>query len=368
MRIAAASRRVAIAILLPCACLAGAACGGASDPGQVEVAGNAVPVTVAIARIETLRDVIAVPGTVVPAAAFDWTIHAPEPGLVAELPVATGDAVTAGELLVRFDVLSVTQQIATRQALLAAAERALADAQAEFTRKEALFERGLVARNDYEATRAAAAAAQSQVSQARTELEIVEQLVDTTRVTARFDGLVAEVWKAEGDFAEGGESDPVLRVVDPTRTEILIDVPVEQTARLSVNQPAVVLSPLAEGPVEATVARLETPDDPGAANVPVRLAYRREEPLEIGSPVQAEIVLEQRVDAVVVPADAVLRDDAGAFVLIAGADLVAHRRDVRVGLVLDALAQITQGLAAGDRVIVGGASQVADGQAILVGR
>jgi RND family efflux transporter MFP subunit len=361
-----AVRRVAV-LALPVAVLTGAACGGASGPQDAEVADNAVPVTVAIARIETLRDVLVVPGTVVPSTSADWTIHAPEAGVVAELPKAEGDEVLAGDLLVRFDILTISQTIALKQAAMADAERRLMDARREMDRQQVLFDQGLLARNTYEATRSAVNAAEAQVMQAQADLDVASMLQDAARITARFDGVVAMRWKTEGDFVDGTSNDPVLRVVDPTRTQIAIGLPIEQAGRISAGQAATVEGPFADGPIPATVARV-MPGGAGDIGAEVRLNYESQTPLALDTALRVEIVLDQRTDAVVVPAEAILRDGSGVYVFIAGTDLVAHRRDVRVGLTVGGLAQVLQGLDAGDRVVVGSADQVSDGAAILVGR
>jgi RND family efflux transporter MFP subunit len=335
-------------------------------------------VTVAIARLDTLRDPLLLTGLVVPATSGDWTIYAPEAGLLAQVTKTVGAPVAAGELLVRFDVLSISQQIETNRMLLAQAERRRDDAFTERDRLQSLFDRGLVARNEVTNHRIEVTAAEGAVAQAEAELKVASLQEEATRVTARFDGIVAALWKAEGDFVTGTRDDPVMRVVDPTRTQVAVHVPVDQSARLSagqivtvsttggINAVGEVVAP--EGPLPGSVVRVSMPTDPAEPRAEVRLDYQREEPLALETAVRVEILLEQRADAIVVPVEAVRRDEGGGFVFIAGEDLVAHRRDVRVGLVVGPLAQIIQGVSAGDRVIVGGGETVQDGQAIRVGR
>lgn len=360
-------------MLMIAACGGMTACGGgggdASDAGQAGApASDAVPVTAGIARLETLRDALVLPGQVAPSSATDWTVTAPGPGTVAELPVAEGDAVTAGDLLVRFDVLAVTQEVLAKQTVVTLAERVAEDARADATRKEELFGRGLIARNDLEASRSALGAAETTLTQARTELEIVQELQQASRVTARFDAVVVSVMKTTGDYVDGSTNDPVLRVVDPTRTQVVVELPVDQVGRLGAGQAAVLTAPATIDPIAATVARVDLPTDPMVRSAIVRLNYETPEPLPLDTPVRVEIVLDERANAVVVPAEAVLHDVDGAFVLLAGTDLIARRRAVRVGLVVGGLAQILQGLQAGERIVVGSADQVVDGQAILVSR
>jgi RND family efflux transporter MFP subunit len=342
---------------------------GRGEPPEPEEASGGTRVTTAIARIETLRDPLVLSGTVVPSLAADWTIRAPEAGTVAEITKAEGEAVTTGELLVRFDILAVTQQVQARESTLTLARQRLADARADFARMQSLFEGGLAARNAFEASRTAVTTAEAAVNQAETEMKLATVLLDAARVVARFDGVVVTRWKNEGDFATGSDTDPVLRVVDPTRTQIAIDVPLERAARLSAGMPATIDgAPGLETPVIGTVARITMPTDVIAATSTVRLNYQTPVPLALDTPVRVEIVLDQQTDAIVVPADAIQRDAQGAYVMIADADLVARRRDVRVGLTAGTLTQILQGVAAGDRVIVAGAGLLADGDIVVVAR
>jgi multidrug efflux system membrane fusion protein len=64
----------------------------------------------------------------------------------------------------------------------------------------------------------------------------------------------------------------------------------------------------------------------------------------------------------------VVHGEDGTFVMIAGADGLAHRRDVRLGLVTKALTEIVSGVTAGDRVIVAGLKDVTDGAPIVIDR
>jgi len=344
-----------------------AGCGQPSDAVDPAAVDPAMQVTTATARLETLRDDLILPGTIVPSVGADWTIYAPEAGLVAEVPKVAGDEVAVGDLLVRFDILTMTQELGAKQALLTLALQRADEARQERDRLESLYEQGLIPRNQLEASRAAVSDAQLAVSRAQGDVELAQVLVDTTRVTARFDGVIHTVWKAPGDFVDGTEHDPVMRVVDPTRTQIALEIPLDRLGRLQAGQVATITGPSGET-IIGTASRIERSNDPMAETASVRLAYQSPTPLPLDTEVSVELVLDQRVDAVVVPEEAILRDLNGPYVMVTGEDLIARRRDVRVGLVTGGLAQIASGLDAGERVIMAGASEIADGQLVRVAR
>jgi multidrug efflux pump subunit AcrA (membrane-fusion protein) len=78
--------------------------------------------------------------------------------------------------------------------------------------------------------------------------------------------------------------------------------------------------------------------------------------------------VEERRDVVVVPADAVQRREGATFVWVPNESGQAMRRDVRLGLVANNLAQIVSGLAAGELVIVTGLAELTDGTPIRISK
>ena len=331
------------------------------------VTGAPAAVTVQQATLQTLRDTLTIPGIVVPAAAADLLVYAPEAARIVELPKAEGEKFESGDLLARFDITTITAEVETRERELSDATTRAAAAKAEEARLGALHGRGLIARNAYDASKTALITSEAALQQARTQMESAKLLQERTTVRARFAGLVLKRWHAEGDLVAGGSQDPVLRAVDPTRIQVAIEVTPLQLSRLVYGQAAQIQTGL--GPPEpATVVVRPAALDGGPPKIEVRLAPIAPVTLPLDSPVQVEIVLDERPQVVVVPTGAVLKDDQLTYVLVAGTDNRAHRRDVRVGLQTRGLTHIVSGVNVGDLVIVGGLDTIADGSAISVSR
>jgi RND family efflux transporter MFP subunit len=342
------------------------ACSRAADePESIEPIGPVVGVVEA--TVQTIRDVVAVAGQVVPASNTDWTIFAPEPSMIAEMPKMLGEPIAAGDVLVRFEVAALTQNYNVRQAALSDAASRADMARAEVSRLTPLFERGIIPRNDLETARAELASAEAARATAEAYLEEARLLRDATRITARFSGVVAEVWHGPGEFTSGQDTDPVMRVVDPARLEIRIDLPTSQAIRVRESQPATVLTVTA-GSFTATVTRRPIGVLIESATTPVRLTAPELSALTLNDVVQVEIVLDERPDAVVVPAEALLRDGTATYLMTADPDGIARRREVRIGLTAGGLVQITEGIQPGELVIVQGLAEVADGTPIIISR
>ena len=151
-----------------------------------------VGVSVQAARRSSIRDAATASGLVVPSAAGDWTIYAPAAAQIARLPVKENDPVSAGDVLVQFEIASVTQELNVRQAAVAEATARADRAKAEFTRLSELFERGIASRNAYEAARNEQTTSASVLAQAVSTLEAAKLENSQATVRARIAGVVIE--------------------------------------------------------------------------------------------------------------------------------------------------------------------------------
>jgi RND family efflux transporter MFP subunit len=209
--------------------------GGCSNRTAEEVeTATAVTVTTATAERGTLRGVVHATGVVSPAPDAELIVVAPEPARIAEIPHASGERVRRGDLLVRFEIPASAAEVQKQQAEVARAEAGLENAKAAQTRARDLFDRGVAARKEAEDANRAAADAQAALAQAKAALNAAETVERRATVRATFDGVVAKRSHNPGDLVEAAASDPVLRVVDPDRLEIVAAVPLSDALRVQV--------------------------------------------------------------------------------------------------------------------------------------
>jgi RND family efflux transporter MFP subunit len=346
--------------------LAVAACGESPEP--VYEGPGVTVVSVATARLGELRDVLTASGTIVPAPAADLTIYAPEPAEIVEMPKAADELVTTGDLLVRFDIASVNQAIATADLDVIQAQTRLESARLELARQTDLHDRGLTPRNMYDAARLEFSAAQSNLTQAETRRSTVVEAQDRAVVRAPFSGVVAATWHQVGDTVRPDRTDPIMRVIDPTRVQASVQLPIGQLARVVPGQSAIVRAIAGDIDEPAVVASRSDVTDPTAPTGEVRLSFTQAATLPLDTPLSVEILLDRRVNALIVPTQAVARDDLGPYVMLAGSDGLAHRRDVRLGIATPQQAEILQGIEEGDQVILNGLAEVEDQSPIAIGR
>jgi len=328
-----------------------------------------VTVTVKTARLQDLRDTVIAQGAVVAAQTAIFTVVAPESAKVMELPKVEGATVQPGDLLARFDLTSITAGLGASATEVSAAQHKLDAAKAEFAKQDSLYARGYTPRNTYESAKQAVATAQTAVDQLQAQTTAATALNDRAVVRAPFAGVVTHVFKNVGDVVDPTTNAAVLQLVDPTHVQVAVQVSPSQELRLAPGQPATVAVTGSMETQPATVIVAPPVAGPaGAPTIEVRLALTGPAPPPLGTPVTAEIVVDRRDRVVVLPESAIAKDETGTYVMVAGADGRAHRRDVRVGLVVSRLAEIQSGITDGDEVIVGGLDQVSDNGAIQIDR
>lgn len=335
-------------------------------PPEEVVSEAVVAVQTALATRGDIRGVIHATGVVAPGAGGELVVIAPEVARVAEVPWAVGDRVRKGAVLVRFEIPSVAADVQRQAAEVARAEAALANATSAQTRARALFDRGVAARREVEDSTRAVAEAEAALAQARASRLAALELSERVVVRASFDGVIAKRLHNAGDLVEPTAADPVLRVVDLTRLEVIASVPLADVSRLVAGASARLTGgPDSEADVQLRVLARPAAVDAGTATVPVRLGLRRPADVPVGLPVQVLIDAEQHRDVVLVPIAALVRDaDETAIFLVSGEK--AERRSVEIGLMDAASVEIVSGVAAGDQLIVDGQAGLPDGSAITV--
>jgi RND family efflux transporter MFP subunit len=326
----------------------------------------AAAVTVQKVAPQTVEGIVAAAGTVAAAPGADWTITAPEAARIIEMPKAEGDPVKPGDLLVRFEIPSIASDLATHRAEGEQAQARVENAQASVDRLTTLVQHGVAAQKELEDARRELAEAKAALAQAQSTLQNATVLESRTVVRARFPGVVARRAHNPGDMVDASASDVVLRIVDPARLQVVAAIAIADVRRVAAGNRARILMPGTDDSEEGRVLTKPAAVDPAGVSAPVRIAFKEQTRLPVGTPVRVEIVSEEHTNALAVPIEAVVHEEDATYVMIAGSDNKAHRRKVVLGLTTPKLAEVTQGLKAGDPVIVQGQQGLPDGAAINV--
>jgi RND family efflux transporter MFP subunit len=265
-------------------------------------------------------------------------------GTITRVPVALGQRVSKGDLLVEISAREI-------EARLAQARSALAQTERDLKRETELLEKGASAADTVRAL-------EDQRREMLGVVEVAESLLAYTRILAPFDGTVARRPAFEGDLASPGVI--VIEIDGNDRMRVEADVP-ESLATLKIGTSLRV----AAGSQTATgvLTEISSAADPQSRTVLAKVDLPSDSGFIPGQFVSVSIPAGE-VSPVVVPAGAVSRvgQIERVFVIENGRAVL---RIVRTGAVAGDMVEITAGLDAGERVAIGGAV-LRDGQRVEV--
>lgn len=338
----AARRCVALATIVVAACKGETSSGDAATPQAV------VGVQTAIATKGPFTETLGTLGTIVPRPGHVAALAAPQPARITRVYVATGQHVAQGQPLVELDQTPFRTATQAAEATLAAAEKAN-------ERQQRLASEGIVARKD--ADQAAA-----DVAKARADAATARRAEQLSVVRSPLGGVVTRMTAVLGSTADVAQ--PLVEVADPAALDILLNVTPNDAGRirrgakvtLSAGQNATG-EPLGIG----TVADVGGTVDTASRSVNVRVqAPTTRRPLRISETIYGQIAVAVHPDAITVPLEALVPDGEDFKVFVVDASGTAHERKVSVGGRTDKVAEITRGLASGERVVTYGAYGISD--------
>lgn len=161
-------------------------------------------------------------------------------GRIEELPVDIGDDVKRGALLFKLDDQELQNQRASSQTEVERAQLQLEQAERNYKRAEELFEANLIARELYETAKTEFALAKNALERSQRDLDIIEERLTKTRVTAPFDCTIltrpvsiGQAVSGSGGFNSGTE---VLTIADLNNLIINAHINQADITRLRQNQ------------------------------------------------------------------------------------------------------------------------------------
>jgi RND family efflux transporter MFP subunit len=270
-----------------------------------------------------------------------------------------GDAVRRGDPLARLRQNEFQDQVSD-------AEASLRQAQADFERASQLYENRSVSKADYDAAYARYTAGRARQSQALLSLQ------DAT-LRSPIDGVILRRSVEPGSLA--GPSTPAFTVADTRNVKVLFGVPDVIVARLKLGGRLTIQAEAMPGEtLEGRITRISPAADPNSRVFEVEAALPNPDGrMKVGMLATLRLGEGGRDEGLFVPLAAVIRpagDSSGYAVYVvrdsAGGAAAARLKRVSLGDVSGNLIAVREGLQPGERVIVRGATIVADGQAVQV--
>jgi membrane fusion protein (multidrug efflux system) len=288
-----------------------------------------------------------------------------------------GALVRAGQTLYEIDPSLYRAAVAQAQANLENAQAVREAAEAKATRFRPLAEMEAVAKQDY--TDAAAAAKQSvaAVAQNKAALDTARINLQFTRVPAPISGRIGRSLATTGALVTNGQANPLTTIqrLDPIFVDIQQSSADLVALRRSLSDggagPAstavhLVLEDGSDYPLAGQLEFAEAVVDPNTGTVTLRARFPNPSGLLLpGMFVRAKLSQATTSNAILVPQQGLSRDPRGnATVMLVGPGNKAVQRTVVAGRTVGGMWLVTQGLAAGDKVIIEGLNRIKPGQGV----
>ncbi|KIZ33283.1 efflux RND transporter periplasmic adaptor subunit [Stutzerimonas stutzeri] len=310
-------------------------------------------------------------------------------GVIAVRHVREGDAVKAGDLLLELrddeqrarlrEAEAALRQLIDSsrpqaQATLREAQNNLEQADRELQRRETLFERKLLASEALEQARRAtltarvvrdrARLAAAAVGEGGSEEQVLRQRLEAARanlakarIHAQVDGIVQTREVEPGDLVQPGRT--LLTIARSGSSEILLPLDEKNLAPIELGQAArIIADAYPDRVLPARVSFIAPSVDTARGTIDVHLDLL--EPADFlrqGMTVSVNIETGRREQALVLPNDALRARDGTRAQVLRVNDGVVERVGVRLGMLGTALSEVSEGLAAGDLVLIGDAEE-----------
>ena len=363
-----------LAALLPAALLV-AACQQADKAPAATAAGAPPEVTVVTVRQEPVALTTELAGRT--SAYMVAEVRPQVGGILKERLFREGAEVKAGSPLYRIDPASYEAEVERAQAALAKAEANLATAKVKAVRYEELAAINFVSKDARDEVAVALKQAEADVAAARAALQTARINRGYTTVTAPISGLIGRSALTPGALVTANQATALATIqqLDP----IYVDVTQSSADLLRLRrelasgrlksagaEQARVKLLFEDGsayPLEGRLQFSEVSVDPTSGAVTLRAVFPNpKQQLLPGMYVRALLEEGVRENAILVPQQAVSRDPRGnAVALVVAADGTVQSRQLRADRAIGSQWLVSEGLAAGDRVIVEGLQRVRPG-------
>ena len=339
---------------------------GAAKGGR----GPAVPVMAGAAVTAEMPVILSAPGTVEPFATVG--VKPRVDGQISEIAFKEGDEVRAGDVLFRLDDRLVKAQIRQAEANISRDRAALKDAEAILKRREALVAKNIVTEEATETQRSTVEVLKASIAAGEAQFEAWRTQLDYLTILAPIPGRTGALKTQLGSNVRAADSDSLVVINQIKPIYVTFSVPqvdlVKLRQALAARSEATVRVN-GETPVqtEGKVIFIDNQVDKATGTLMGKVQVANEdEVLWPGQAVDVELVVERRSGFVAVPASAVLPSQQGMLAWIIGADGRVAPRTVALARVIGTTAYVSDGLAAGDRVVTDGQLRLAPGVAVTV--
>ncbi len=303
-------------------------------------------------------------------------------GVLMKRDYTEGADVKAGQVLFEIDPAYYQAQLNNALGVLGEDEATYENDKVNADRYHKLLPVGSVSKQTVDNTDASVRTDEAKIKADKAQVELARINLNYTKVTSPISGVASQQQYTVGALVGGGTADAggagtlltTVNKIDPVYVNFTLSAADLLTLRNANEKGHVSLAQQDKTTVQVLLPDGSLYGDPGvldfsdvnvnattgAVNLRAQAPNRRRVLLP-GMFVTLRVTLGQQHDVFLIPQSALLRDTLGAYALTVGADSKVVRKDVTANDSSGSSAIVTQGLAAGDLVIVNNLQAVRDG-------
>lgn len=334
--------------------------------------GGAVPVAVANVARQTIEEWVTVPATVTPLEVV--VVRSRVDGELQKLHFAEGQKVKAGDMLAEIDPRPFEVALEQSKAQLARDEAMLTNAKLVLDRYEVLLKQNSIARQEVDTQASLVRQNEAALAADRAAIESAKLQLSYTKITAPITGRAGLRRVDVGNIVRSSSDTGIVVLTQEDPIGLVFSIPQDRVKavrqRLAGGKPvtvqvldSVMEETLAQGKLVSTDNQIDLAS--GTLKVKAELPNSNGA-LFPNQFVIARLLVNTVSDAVVAPATAVQRGAQGPYAFVIAADNTVKVRQLETGIVQGDRVMVTEGLAAGDRVVTQGLDRLRDGTQVQV--
>ena len=288
-------------------------------------------------------------------------------GIVKKIYVEQGTIIHSGALLAEVRDTDYRWDATRSDAALKQTEASLANARAEFKRKESLFKEELITKQQFDDISTRVALAEAELDRAKATAAISRERLAKTRIYSPLAGAVKEKRVTEGDYVRNGT--PIFQVIKTNPLKLNFTVSEKDVAGLKIGQEvAFTVDAIAGQTFTGKVSLLYPNVEERTRTLQAEaLVQNAKGTLKPGFFARILIYTQAPREAVVAPLTALLYDAATVRIFVAEGN-TARERIVKIGGKYGEYVEITEGLKAKEQVVVVGQNNLSEGVKLNVAR
>ena len=345
--------------------------GCSSDAKQAAHAAGPRSVSVAVAAVQRQDVPVYLTGLGAVTAFNTANIKSRVDGQIMEVNFREGQNVKQGELLIVIDPRPFQVQLEQMQAQLFRDQAQLRDAKLNLDRYTALIPSGSIAQQQVDTQKALVDQLDGTVRNDQALIDNAKLQITYCHITAPFNGRVGLRQVDPGNIVHAADTNPMLILTQLQPIAVIFTLPEDQLPSVAQHMQKGVLEVDAfsrDDQTKLAAGKLLTIDneiDPSTGTAKLKAVFdNKDNQLWPNQFVNADLLLETRKNATVVPAAAILRGPQGTFVYAVKPDKTVEARPVTLSLTQGNLTAIASGLAPGDVVVTDGQDKLQTGSKI----